>query len=50
VQFRRSSIDREQVLEAPIGARFCFESGHLSSIQIISEAPTRDSPHSTPSG
>lgn len=50
VQSRRSSVCGEEVIEAEIGVRFCFESGLLSSIQMISEAPSPDSPPSTPRG
>ena len=50
VQWRRITVGSEEVIEAPVGTRFYFESGLLSSIQIISEAPTSDSPSSTPRG
>jgi hypothetical protein len=50
VPFLRSSVCGEEVIKAQIGVSFCFESGLLSSIQIISEAPTPDSPPQAPRG
>jgi len=43
IPVRRMSVCDEVVIEAPDGVRFYFESGQLSSIQIISVAPVPDS-------
>jgi len=40
IPYRRTSVNGEDVVEAPVGVRFCFESGLLTSVQSSSQAHT----------